>query len=40
MLVVLAGITALTGSRTTVLPMKMCPFIAAGGAVLFVLGST
>jgi len=40
MLAVFAGITALTGSRTTVLPMKMCPFIDAGVAVLFVLGST
>ena len=39
-LAVFAGVTAFTGSRTPVLPMKMCPFIDTGVAALFVLGST
>ena len=39
MLVTMAGVSALTGARTSVLPMKLCPFIKTGVAAAFVLGS-
>jgi len=39
MLFVLAGVSAFTGARTTVLPMKLCPFIKSGVALLFLAGS-
>ncbi len=39
MLVVMAGLTSLTGARTSVLPIKICPFVKTAVAVLFLLGS-
>ena len=39
LLVVMAVWHSLTGARTKVLPMKLCPFIFGTSAVLFVLGS-
>lgn len=39
MLIVLAGVSAFTGARTTVLPMKLCPFVKSAVALAF-LGST
>ncbi len=38
-LFVLAGVSALTGARTTVLPMRVCPFIKIAVALAF-LGPT
>jgi hypothetical protein len=38
MLIVSAVWTALTGARTPVVPMKLCPFVKTGAAVLLVLG--
>jgi hypothetical protein len=35
MLLVLAAVSALTGARTTVLPMKLCPFVKSGVALAF-----
>ena len=39
MLVVLAFLSSATGAKTTILPMKLCPRIKAGVALLFVLGT-
>jgi hypothetical protein len=39
MLVVMAVLTALTGARTKIIPIKICPFVKLAVAVLFVLGS-
>lgn len=39
MLFVMAGLTALTGARTSVLPIKICPFVKILVAVLFIVGS-
>jgi hypothetical protein len=39
MLVVMAGLTLATGARTKVIPIKICPFVKAAVAVLFVVGS-
>jgi hypothetical protein len=39
MLIVMAGWTLLTGARTSIAPIKMCPFIKAAVALLFFLGS-
>lgn len=38
MLVVLAFVSSATGARTSILPMKLCPRIKAGVALLFLLG--
>ena len=38
MLLVMAAWTALTGARTSILPIKVCPFVKTGVAVLFLLG--
>ena len=38
MLIVMAILSAFTGARTSVLPMKMCPFIKTLGAILMILG--
>ncbi len=38
MLVVLAFVSSTTGARTSILPMKLCPRIKAGVALLFLLG--
>jgi hypothetical protein len=39
MLVLMAALTALTGARTKIIPIKICPFVKISIAVLFVLGS-
>jgi len=40
MLVALAVLSQLTGARTSVVPMKLCPYIKAAAAILFLLGSS
>jgi hypothetical protein len=39
MLALMAVLTALTGARTKIIPIRICPFIKSSVAVLFVLGS-
>jgi hypothetical protein len=39
MLIAMAGWTALTGARTSIVPIKICPFVKTIVAVLFILGS-
>jgi hypothetical protein len=39
MLVVLAGLTAMTGARTSIVPMKICPFVKTVCAVLLIEGT-
>lgn len=39
MLLVLAGLSAMTGARTSVLPMKICPFVKTACAVLLFAGT-
>jgi hypothetical protein len=39
MLIVMAGWTALTGARTPIVPIKICPFVKTIVAILFILGS-
>lgn len=39
MLVAMAGLSSLTGARTPVLPMKLCPYIKTAVAILYFLGS-
>jgi len=39
MLLVMAAWSALTGAKTPVLPMKLCPFVKTAVAILFVMGS-
>jgi hypothetical protein len=39
MLVVMAGLTLATGARTKVIAIKICPFVKAAVAFLFVVGS-
>ena len=39
MLVIMAGWTLLTGARTSIVWIKICPFVKTAVAVLFVLGS-
>lgn len=39
MLIVSAVWTAMTGARTPIVPMKMCPFVKLVVAVLFIVGS-
>ncbi len=39
MLVVLAVLSQLTGARTAILPMRLCPYVKTVVAVLFFLGS-
>jgi hypothetical protein len=38
-LFVMAVLTALTGARTTIIPIKICPFVKISVAILFILGS-
>jgi hypothetical protein len=38
-LVVLAGLSAATGARTSIVPMKLCPYVKTTVAVLLVVGS-
>jgi len=39
MLLLMAGLTALTGARTAILAIRICPLVKASVAVLFFLGS-
>jgi hypothetical protein len=39
MLIVMAIWTALTGARTPIIPIKICPFVKTIVAILFILGS-
>lgn len=39
MLIVLAVLSMFTGFKTSIIPMKICPFVKTVVAVLFVLGS-
>jgi hypothetical protein len=39
MLIIMAGLTLLTGARTSVVPIKICPLVKTLVAVLFILGS-
>jgi hypothetical protein len=39
MLLVMAGLTAFTGARTAIIPIKICPIVKAVVAVLFFLGT-
>ena len=39
MLIVMAIWTALTGARTPIVPIKICPFVKTLVAILFILGS-
>ena len=39
MLLVMAFWTALTGARTTIIPIKICPFVKTIVAILFIIGS-
>jgi hypothetical protein len=39
MLVVLASLSFMTGFRTSIVPMKICPIIKTSVAILYVLGS-
>lgn len=39
MLIVMAIWTALTGARTPIIPIKICPFVKTIAAILFILGS-
>lgn len=38
-LLILAGLSAMTGARTSILPMKICPVIKTGCAILFLAGT-
>lgn len=39
MLIVLAGLTAMTGARTAIVPMKICPFVKTACALLLIAGT-
>jgi len=39
MLVVMAMLTASTGARTSILPIKICPVVKIAVAILFILGT-
>ena len=39
MLVIMAGWTLLTGARTSIIPIKICPLVKTAVVVLFFLGS-
>ena len=39
MLIAMAIWTALTGARTPIVPIKICPFVKLAVAILFILGS-
>jgi len=39
MLIAMAALTVLTGARTKIIPIKICPFILVLVSVLFILGS-
>jgi hypothetical protein len=39
MLVVMAALTSVTGARTSIVPIKICPFVKIAVAILFFLGA-
>ena len=39
MLIIMAGLTLLTGAKTSILPMKICPFVKIAVAAMLFLGS-
>jgi len=39
MLIAMAVLTGLTGARTSIVPIKICPYIKSTAAVLFLVGS-
>ena len=39
MLLVMAGWTGLTGARTSIIPIKICPIVKTAVAIMFILGS-
>jgi len=39
MLLIMAGLTLLTGARTSIVPIKVCPIVKATVAALFIAGS-
>jgi len=39
MLIIMAGLTLLTGARTSIVPIKICPIVKTTVAILFFLGS-
>jgi len=39
MLIIMAGLSLLTGARTSIVPMKICPLVKTTVAILFFLGS-
>jgi hypothetical protein len=39
MLVIMAILSFFTGAKTSILPMKMCPYIKLTGAILLILGA-
>jgi hypothetical protein len=39
MLLVMAGVTAFTGARTSIVPIKICPIVKTVVAILFFLGT-
>lgn len=38
MLLIMATLTALTGARTAIIPMKICPYVKTTVAILFIAG--
>ena len=39
MLIIMAGWTALTGAKTAIVPIKVCPFVKTAVAILFLVAS-
>ena len=39
MLIIMAGWTALTGAKTAIIPIKVCPFVKTAVAILFLAAS-
>jgi hypothetical protein len=39
MLILMAGWTAVTGARTSIIPIKICPFVKMGVAIIFLIAS-
>ncbi len=39
MLLIMAVLTSLTGAKTSIVPIKICPFVKTIVAILFILGS-
>ena len=39
MLIAMAVLTGLTGAKTSIVPIKICPYIKSTAAVLFLVGS-